>query len=213
MAASACASGAERLEPGIDDLQAHAGVGTDGFVLGQETRPSRDLATQRVQHAEIGVGAGDQRLQAAKAFRPFQRVEIILQRQHGRRVDGLAFEDAFDHLAALGHAEDFRHRPGRRVGFQAAPRHAARGPACRARPRRPAPSARRRSTTSSFFHGNIHGERRRGGVADRQAFAVVGDPVAVRHAHAARWCRSTGTRCRVWDRPASRSRQFAIVAP
>jgi hypothetical protein len=54
----------------------------------------------------------------ADGLRPVQRVEIILDAQHRRRVDGLALEDAFDQLAALGHAEDLRQRPGRLVALQ-----------------------------------------------------------------------------------------------
>src|SRR5690606_23348545 len=38
--------------------------------------------------------------------------------EHGRRIDGFTDEDAFDQLAALGHAENLRHRPCRLVAFQ-----------------------------------------------------------------------------------------------
>ena len=117
------------------------------------------------QRGEIGVDARRSAVESADAFRPFERVEIILQRQHRRRVDRLAFEDALDELAALGHAEDLRQRPMRRVGSPAAPRHWATAPACRAPPRRPAPSARRKSSTSSLSQADPsrtpHWSRRR----------------------------------------------------
>ena len=146
-----------------------------------------------VQHLQIGVGARDQALQAADAFRPGEGVEIIFHRHHRRRVDGLAFENAFDDLAALGHAEDLRHRPGRRVAFQ--PRHGAgrqhqhavRGFA--AQHLLPGEGG-----DIELVPGQVHREGGAGGVADGDAFAVGGNPVAVGHLHAARWCRSTETR-------------------
>ena len=57
-------------------------------------------------------------------FAQFERVEIVLDAEHRRRVDRLADEDAVDQLAALGHAEDLRQRPRRRVALQ--PRDRAR---------------------------------------------------------------------------------------
>ena len=51
-------------------------------------------------------------------FAQLQRVEIVLDAQHRRRVDRLALEDAFDQLAARGQAEDLRQRPGRLVALQ-----------------------------------------------------------------------------------------------
>jgi hypothetical protein len=57
-------------------------------------------------------------VEPADRLRPAQRVEIILDAQHGGRVDRLALEDALDQLAALGHAEDLRQRPGRRVALE-----------------------------------------------------------------------------------------------
>src|SRR6478752_4521782 len=62
-----------------------------------------------------------------------ERIQIIFHAQHRGCVDGLALEDAVDQLAAFGHAEDFRQRPGRRVAFEARDRarrenqHAVRG--------------------------------------------------------------------------------------
>ena len=51
---------------------------------------------------------------------------------------------AFAELAAFGQAEDLRQRPGRRVALQPLDRARAERRACRAPPRRPAPSARTR---------------------------------------------------------------------
>src|SRR5690606_23174527 len=67
------------------------------------------------EHGEVVLGALDQRLEAADLFRPFEGVDIVLNTEHRWRVDGLALEDAFVELAALGHAEDLRQRPGRAV--------------------------------------------------------------------------------------------------
>ena len=104
-------------------------------------------------------------------LRPVQRIEIILDAQHRRRVDGLAFEDAFVELAALGHAEDLRQRPGRLVGLE--PLHRA---------RRQHQHAVRGFAAQRLLPGEGHDielrpverlrERRRGGVADGEAFAV-----------------------------------------
>ena len=81
-------------------------------------------STQSVPRHPVGdgrrvrVGARDQRVEPADRIRPGERVEVVLDAQHGRRVDRLAGEEALDELAALRHAEDLRHRPGRRVGLK-----------------------------------------------------------------------------------------------
>ena len=102
-------------------------------------------ATQSASALALASERATVRLQAADRFRPLQRVEIVLDAQHRRRVDGLALENAFVELAALGHAENLRQRPGRLVAFEPLDRARRQDRACRARPRRPAPSARRRS--------------------------------------------------------------------
>ncbi len=82
-----------------------------------------------------------------------------------------------------GQAENLRQRPGRRVGLQPLDRarrqreHAVRGLA--AQHLLPGPG-----DDIELVPRQRHGERGRGGVADRQPGAVGGDPVAVRHAHA-----------------------------
>ena len=103
--------------------------------------------------------------------RPVQRVEIILDAQHRRRVDGLALEDALDQLAGLGHAENLRQRPRRLVALE--PLHRARGQD---------EHAVRRLAAQRLLPGERHhielgpverlGEGGRGGVADGQAFAA-----------------------------------------
>ena len=69
--------------------------------------------------------------------RPFERPDIILDREHRRRVDRLALEDALDQLAALGQPEDLRAAARRACGFPAARPRAGRGSACRAPPSPP----------------------------------------------------------------------------
>ncbi len=132
------------------------------------------------------------RLALDRSIRPFNpptlsaqvsAVEIIFHRHHGRGVDGLAFEDAFDKLAALGHAEDLGHRPMRRIAFQ--PRHrigrqhqnAMRGFA--AQHLLPGESG-----GIELVPGQIHRKRRRGGVADGDAIAVGGNPITIGNLHA-----------------------------
>ena len=107
----------------IDHLHAHRGIGTHRRVLRQEIDPRR-FRLPVGEHLGVGVGARDQGFEAANRFRPVQRVEIILDAQHRRRVDGFALEDSFVKLAALGHAEDFRQRPCRLVALE--PLHRAR---------------------------------------------------------------------------------------
>ncbi len=174
--------GRERGDRGIDHLQAHRGVGADRRILRQEIDPRR-LRLPVGEHLGVGVGARHQRLEAADRLAPVQRVEIVLDAQHRRRVDGLALEDAFVELAALGHAEDFRQRPGRLVGLE---------PLDRAR--REHQHAVRGLAAQRLLPGEGHDielrpverlrERRRGGVADGQALAVGADPVGIGHAHA-----------------------------
>ena len=83
-------------------------------VAGSRARKSIQgvRSTQSAIALRVGVGAGDQRLEAADRLRPIQRVDIILDAEHRGRVDRLALEDALDQLAALGQAEHLRHRPG-----------------------------------------------------------------------------------------------------
>jgi hypothetical protein len=107
----------------IDDLQANRGVGPDRWILGQEIDPGRPCFPVG-EHLGVGVGARDQGFEAADRLRPVQRIEIILDAQHRRRVDGLALEDAFVELPALGHTENLRQRPCRLVALE--PRHRAR---------------------------------------------------------------------------------------
>ena len=134
----------QRREPGRDDLQADRGAGAGRRILGQEARPSRVRATQAATAARLASLTARSGRQAADALRPAQPVERVLDAQHRRRVDRLALEDALDQLAARGQAENLRQRPGGLVGLAAARPRAATARACRAPPRRPAPSARTR---------------------------------------------------------------------
>ena len=85
-----CASSGRR-DGRIDDLQADRRVGARRRIGGQVLDPRRALDPV-VEHSRVGVGARAQRRQAADGLRPSQRIEIVLQRQHRRRVDGLALE-------------------------------------------------------------------------------------------------------------------------
>ena len=144
LANAACASAAAPATAGSTILRQTRGVGARRRIARRGSRPTASARPSRRCALALASARADQALQAADRLRPVQRVEVVLDAQHRRRVDRLALEDALDQLAALGQAEDLRQRPGRRVALQ--PRHRARatGSACRARPRRPAPSARRR---------------------------------------------------------------------
>ena len=144
LAKAACAVGVERR-----DVRSTIVRQTEVFerVAGSTAR----WPSQRDPLDEAGRAPRHWRRRARSApssppidFAHSQRVEIVLDAEHRRRVDRLALEDALDQLAALGQAEDLRQRPGRRVALQPLDRARARGSARRARPRRPAPSARRR---------------------------------------------------------------------
>ena len=172
----------QRCDRGIDELQAHRGVGADRGILCQEIDPRR-LRLPVSEHLCVGIGARDQRLEAADGFCPVQRVEIILDAQHRRRVDGLAFKDAFVELAALGHAENLRQRPGRLMGLEPFHRagrqhqHAVRGFAAQ----RLLPGEGHDIELLPVQRLRECGRRR---VANGETFAVRADPVGVRHAHA-----------------------------
>ena len=117
LANAACAVGVERGDSGSTIFRHTEVLERVSPDRGQEWR-SRRARDEVVEDLGIGVGAGDQRLQAADRFAQFKRIEIVLDAQHRRRVDRLALEDAFDQLAARGQAEDLRQRPGRRVALQ-----------------------------------------------------------------------------------------------
>ena len=115
---------------------------------GQEIDPGRALDPVR-DRPGVGVGASEERLPPAERLRPVQRVEIVLDAQHGGRVDGLALEEALGELAALGQAEELRQRPRRRVGLKALRRAGLRIMIpCAASP--PRTFCQEKVTTSSF---------------------------------------------------------------
>ena len=151
--------------------------------------PRRCARPSRASTRGIGVGAGASAPQAADALAP-SRARRSQSSTHS--IEGVLMVSPSKmpsvELAALGQAEDLRQRPGGR-GSRAARRRAATGPACHAPPRRPAPSARRRSRHRAC-PSQLLGEGGGGGVADGEALAVGGDPVAVRARARPRWCRS-----------------------
>ena len=123
LANAAWASAGKRRDRGIDHLQADAGVRARRGNAGEKIDPGRALRPNRRSPWRWRRRARMSALSAAERLRPLQRVDIVLDAQHRGRVDRLALEDAFDQLAALGHAEDLRQRP----------RPACRSPAARPR--------------------------------------------------------------------------------
>ena len=113
------------------------------------------FATQSASTLVLASARAISALRPPTDLRPVQRVEIVLDAQHRRRVDGLAFEDAVVELAALGHAEDLRQRPGRLVALQ--PRHRARADRismpCAASP--PSAFCQEKVTTSSLAQSSF----------------------------------------------------------
>src|SRR5580704_8835605 len=166
----------------IDDFKTDAGVRACLGRAGEEIDPRRAVDPICARFG-VSVGAGKKRLQAAERLRPVQGVEIVLNAQHGGGVDGLALKKAFGELAARGETEKLRQRPGRRVGLEAFGRTRAQDD-----------DAMRPLAPENLLPGERHdielrpiellGKGRRCGVADRQPFAVAGDPIAVRHANA-----------------------------
>ena len=94
-------------------------------IAGSSARKSTQavLATQASSTARLASARRCSLGQAADAGGPLQGVEVVLDAQHRGRVDGRALEDVEVDLAALGHAEQLRHRPGGRVALQ--PGHGA----------------------------------------------------------------------------------------
>src|SRR5450830_1079456 len=101
----------------IDHLQADRGVRAFARFIGEMGDPGRDRHPVG-QNLGVGVRARDGGGKPADRFRPLQRVEVILDAQHRRRVDGLAGENALVQLAALGEPENLRQRPGRLMAFE-----------------------------------------------------------------------------------------------
>src|SRR5450830_1406709 len=101
----------------IDHFQADRSVRAFAWLIGEMTDPGRDRQPVG-QNLGVGVRARDGSGKPADRFRPLQRVEIILDAQHRRRVDGLAGENALVELAALGEPEDLRQRPSRLMAFE-----------------------------------------------------------------------------------------------
>ena len=175
------AIGGKRGDRRIDHLQADAGVRAGLGDAGEKIDPWSAVDPVR-DRLRVGVGPRNERLEAGERLRPLQRVDIVLDAQHRRRVDGLALENAFDQLAALGKAEDLRQRPRRLVRLK--PLDRARAQDDHAVPRfaaeRLLPGERR-----DVELGPVEVLRESGGrrVAERQALAVGRDPIGVGDAH------------------------------
>ena len=185
---AACASGASRLTAGSTTFR-HTDVLER--IAGSRARKSIHVArlTQSAMTLVLPSARARKRGEPAGRLRPFERVEIVFHAQHRRRVDGFALEDSLDDLAAFGHAENLRQRPGRRVALEP-----------RDRARREDQHAMGGFTAERLLPGEGHDielrpfqrlrERGRGRVADGQAGAVGGDPVGIRGRARPRWCRS-----------------------
>ena len=133
----------------------------------------------------IGVGSGTKPVRAAEAFRPGERIGIVLEAQHRRRVDGDALEDLFQHLAVGLEAQDLRDRPWRIVAFETIDRarrkdeHAVRGFSAQ-------DLLPRVGQHIDFGKIDMLREHRRGRIAHRQPAAIARNPVRIGNAHAAR---------------------------
>ena len=174
----------QRRHGRVDHAQAHGGVGLDLRALGQVGDPG-GAPHPGVERRGVAVRAAHQPVEPADRPAPFQRVDVVLDAEHRRRVDRVALEDALDQLAPRHHPEDLRQRPGRREGQEAL--DGARGQH---------DHAVGRLAAHGLLPGEGHDiepvprqalcEGRRGGVADRQAGAVRRDRGALRHAAARR---------------------------
>ena len=77
------------------DLQADRGVGASRRVLGEEARPKAFARPSR-RSPWRWRRRGRSGLQSADRFRPVQRIELVLDAEHRRRVDRVALENALD---------------------------------------------------------------------------------------------------------------------
>ena len=102
----------------VDDLQADARCWSALPDRRRDWRSSRFLATKSMIACALASARAISALRPPSDFAQIERIDIVLDAEHRRRVDRLALEDALDQLAALGHAEDLRQRPGRLVAFQ-----------------------------------------------------------------------------------------------
>ncbi|MCY1171992.1 hypothetical protein D9M73_121180 [compost metagenome] len=162
--------------------QADAGPGARCRVGRQMAEP-RALRDDLVERGGVGVAAGDQPLGAADGLGPFERGDGVFDREHRGGVDRLALEHAFGELALGNQAEHLRQRPGGGVAFE---------PFDRARAQDQ--HAVRAFAAQHFLPGeggdvdlgpvNVIREHRAGRVGEAEAFARVGDPVGIGHAHA-----------------------------
>ena len=127
----------------IDHLEADAGIRSDPEVGGEELHHQGDHRTQSPSAFELASARAIRGVESAARFATDQRVDVILDAHERRRVDGFALENSLNKLAAMGQTEKFWQRPGRRVVLN--PFRGTRGSGrVPARPRRQAPSARRR---------------------------------------------------------------------
>src|SRR5205807_5401135 len=99
------------------ESETHRSVGTRLGIFRKVPDPWRALDPS-IDDCGIGIGPRAERVQAAKALRPLQRDDVVLDAQHRGRVDRLAFENRGVELARFGDAENLGERPGRDVGLE-----------------------------------------------------------------------------------------------
>src|ERR1700687_3511025 len=95
LAMSACASSPWAVNQGSMIFKQTLVLERVPCSLGKEIAPAA-VAHPPIDHAQIGVGPCQEGTQTADLLRPAKRIEIILERQHRRRVDGLTLEDPVD---------------------------------------------------------------------------------------------------------------------
>ena len=174
------------------------------------SRAGRGTRPELVEYGPLALNLETyQAAQAADRVGPLERVDVVLDAEHGGGVDGGAFEDPTVELALLGQPEDLGQRAvGRAEALE--PRHRTWAEdEHTVRPLAPEHLLPRVRRDVALLPGNVHRECRRGGVAQRQPWrgahaggqrpsagvarasrvgtltgAVVGDPVAVGDADA-----------------------------
>src|SRR3954451_6411374 len=131
------------------DPQANRRAGTGCGVARQEVGPA---ALPLGGSLKVHLRSADEFGQSANRLSPAQAIDGILNRQHRRRVDGLALEQSLIELAVLGQAEQLGQGPGWQVAFQAS--HGA-GPqtSTLCAPSAPRPFCHDNVTTSSLSQG------------------------------------------------------------
>mmetsp|Transcript_15789 Transcript_15789/g.43676 ORF Transcript_15789/g.43676 Transcript_15789/m.43676 type:complete len:287 (-) Transcript_15789:588-1448(-) len=98
--------------------EADGSARASGGILGQEVNPVV-FFNKFLHDGKVGLGLGNQSRKSADGIGPFQGVDVILNSQHGRRVDGGSLEDSAINLSLFDHAENlWKRSPFGCVRFQ-----------------------------------------------------------------------------------------------